>query len=167
MDSDRVIFQTNRLKIYQSKNVWKSSYYLNFFARVCQHRGLQAHIIQDAKFSLNVKHKTLFQRTIHGHLSLPWRRQPQWAKERPFPTPSLPSGINCHPQTTRLFISDALFHQWSQYIFVCLEMENTSMALTIALLTLSMSEIETFDKGLDKSYLICTCLHIIVVVVVL
>ena len=34
---------------------------------------------------------------------------------------------------------------------------HTSMALAIALLTLSMSEIETLNRGLDKSYLICTC----------
>ena len=34
---------------------------------------------------------------------------------------------------------------------------HTFMALTIALLTLSMLDIETLNMGLDKSYLICTC----------
>ena len=35
-----------------------------------------------------------------------------------------------------------------------------SMALIIALFTLIMLEIETLDRGLDKSYLICTYKHV-------
>ena len=36
----------------------------------------------------------------------------------------------------------------------------TSMALAIALRTISMLDIETLDRVLDKSYLICTFQHV-------